>query len=110
MNAPLTWELAASGCLSGHAVSAGQHVLAAGGLSARDLAVILLLALIVAAAYLGSCVIWPYAKCLACLGSRRNPGSNSRRHGRCTVCRGTGERLRAGTRIISAWRGGRWPR
>jgi hypothetical protein len=106
----VTWELAASSQLGGLGVSAGQHLLAVGGLPARDLGGLLLLALIAAAVYLGSCRIWPYARCLACLGSRRNPGSSKRRHGRCKVCRGTGERLRVGTRIIRSWTGGRWPR
>ncbi len=106
----MTWELAASGPIMAAGVSAGQHVLAAGDLSARDLGGLLLLALIAAAVYLLSCRIWPYARCLACLGSRRNPGSSSRRHGRCKVCRGSGERLRVGTRLLRAWSGGRWPR
>ncbi|MGO8957210.1 MAG: hypothetical protein ACLQFR_07565 [Streptosporangiaceae bacterium] len=106
----MTWELAAADPLGALSISAGRHVLATGGLSARVIGGLLLLALILAAVYLGSCLIWPYAKCTACLGSRRNPGSNRRRHGRCKACRGTGERLGLGTRIIGAWRGGRWPK
>ena len=107
----MTRELAANGCLSVLSVSAGQHVLAADGMPARDLAGLLLLAVIAVAAYLGSCLVWPYGPCLACIGRRgRNPGSSNRRHGRCRVCRGSGERPRAGTRLIRAWRGGRWPR
>jgi hypothetical protein len=106
----VTWELASSDQTRSVLRIAGQHVLAAGGLPARDLGGLMLMALVLAAVYLGSCLIWPYGLCLACLGSRRNPGSSRKRHGRCKVCRGTGERLRAGTRIIRAWRGGRWPR
>jgi hypothetical protein len=108
----VTWHLAASSRFSRASVSAGQHVLAAGGLPARDLGGLLLLALIAAAVYLASCIPWPYGPCLACRANpRRNPGSTSKRHGRCRVCRGTGERLRVGTRILraSGYRGGRWP-
>jgi hypothetical protein len=108
----VTRQLAASGQIRALGVSAGQHLLAGGQLSARDLGGLLLLAVIAAAVYLGSCRVWPYGPCLACRGRpRRNHGSTGRRHGRCRVCRGTGERLRVGTRIIrsSGYRGGRWP-
>ncbi len=110
MNGPLTWDLAARAATPADRVSAGQHVLAAAGLAARDVAGLLAIGLVVIVAYLASCRIWPYARCLACLGSRRNPGSNSKRHGRCRACRGTGERLRIGTRLIRAWTNGRWPK
>ena len=77
----------------------------------KDVAVLLLVAVLAAGVYLGSCLIWPYARCLACLGRKgRNPGSNKKRHGRCPACKGAGERLRIGTRLIRAYRGGRWPR
>jgi hypothetical protein len=79
----------------------------------KELAGFLLLVLIAGGLYLLSCRIWPYGPCLACrVDPRRNPGSNSRRHGRCRVCRGTGERLRFGTRLIraSGYKGGRWPK
>jgi hypothetical protein len=86
-------------------------IVASGGLSGRDVAALLVLAVVVVAAYCGSCLIWPYARCLACIGrSKKNRGSTSKRWGRCPRCGGTGERLRSGTRIIRAWRGGRWPR
>lgn len=93
------------------ALSAGQHAAAAGGPSARTIGLGLLAALIVAAVYLCSCLIWPYGPCLACLTRpRRNHGSNSRRWGRCRACKGTGERLRVGARVLRRWSGGRWPR
>jgi hypothetical protein len=80
-------------------------------LGARPLAGILLLVLIAAAVYLGSCIPWPYGPCLSCRAHpRRNHGSTGRRHGRCRVCKGTGERLRAGTRLLLAWTGGRVPK
>lgn len=107
----MTWELAARSALRGIAAIAGLRILAAGGLSPRDIAGLLLLAVIAAGVYLLGCLVWPYGPCLACrLNRGRNFGSNSRRHGRCRVCRGTGERLRFGTRLIRAWTGGRWPR
>lgn len=107
----MTWELAPSSHLSACAAAAGQHVLAAAGPSARTIGLGLLAALVLAVLYLASCRIWPYGPCLACIGrSRRNIGSNARRWGRCRVCKGTGERLRFGTRILRRWTGGRWPR
>jgi hypothetical protein len=107
----VTWELAASGGLMHRAALAGQHVLAASGYTARDLGATLAILLACAAVYLGSCLIWEYAPCLACRGRRgRSPGSNRRRHGRCKVCKGTGERLRVGTRILLAVTDGRLPK
>jgi hypothetical protein len=92
-------------------VSAGQYAAGHAGLSARDIAAVLGLALIALAVYLASCIPWPYGPCVACRPHpRRNPGSSSRRHGRCVVCKGTGERLRAGTRILLAATDGRVPR
>ena len=44
----------------------------------------------------------PYARCFACRGGDRgrNPGSTERVWGRCLVCKGSGERLRAGARWV----------
>lgn len=107
----MTSVLAASTGLAAVAASAGQHVLAVGSLTARDLGAGILAAIAAAVLYLASCLIWPYGPCVASVGHRgRNWGSNSRRHGRCRVCKGTGERLRAGTRIIRSWRGKGWPK
>jgi hypothetical protein len=107
----MTWELAPSTVMAAAGVSAGNHVLAAAGPSARTVGLGLLAALILAGLYLASCRIWPYGPCLACIGrARRNIGSSSRRWGRCRVCKGTGERLRLGTRLLRRWSGGRWPR
>jgi len=107
----VTWELASSSPVRAAVTIADQHVLAAGGLSARTLGGLLLLALVAVAVYLLTCVPWPYGPCLACRAHpRRNPGSNSRRHGRCKVCRGSGERLRIGTRLLLAWSNGRVPK
>jgi hypothetical protein len=107
----MTWELAASSLHHVIIVSAGRHPLAVTGYTARGLAATLAIVLACAAVYLGSCIPWPYGPCLACRAQpRRNPGSNGRRHGRCRVCKGTGERLRAGTRILLAATNGRVPR
>jgi hypothetical protein len=107
----VTWDLAASGRVAAAARIAGQYAAAHASLSARDVAAVLGLALIAFAVYVASCIPWPYGPCLACRGNRgRSPGSNSRRHGRCRVCKGTGERLRAGTRLLPAWTNGRVPK
>jgi hypothetical protein len=107
----MTWDLAASGVLRAVRVSAGSTTVAGLHLTARFWALVLVLVLVVAAVYLASCVPWPYGPCLACRARKgRNPGSTSRRHGRCLVCKGTGERLRVGTRLLLAWTNGRVPK
>ena len=51
--------------------------------------------------YLMGAVIWPHGPCLSCIGHRgRNRGSNGRRWGRCKRCKGSGERLRWGYRLL----------
>ena len=106
----MTWDLAASSRLAAAGLIAGHYTAGQLHMSARVSALALLGLLIAAGLYLLGCLVWPYGKCLACLGSRRNPGSNSRRHGRCKLCRGSGERLRVGTRLLLAWTGGKHPR
>jgi len=104
----VTWDLAASADLPARVFFAGTG--ASGGLhlAASDLALLIVGGLVAFGLYLASCRIWPYGPCLACRGRRgRNPGSTGRRHGRCPMCKGTGERLRVGTRILVActsWR------
>jgi hypothetical protein len=108
----VTWELASSGPLHAWAVSAETYALGGVHLGARAWALVLVAALIGCCLYLLGCRIWPYGPCFACrVHPRRNHGSNKRRHGRCKVCRGTGERLRIGTRLLRAagYKGGRWP-
>jgi hypothetical protein len=107
----VTWDLAASGLHRAVVVSAGD--LAAGGLhlAARSWGLVLLAGLGAFGLYMLGCLVWEYGPCLACRSNpRRNPGSTARRHGRCKVCRGTGERLRVGTRIWLAVTNGRLPR
>lgn len=107
--------------VSGLRVSAGQGVLAAGlpSLPFRSWTEVFLVALLVFLVYLAGCCVWPYGACLSCAigdisskrgGRGRNMGSSSKRHGRCRVCRGSGERLRVGTRILGAWSNKRLPR
>jgi hypothetical protein len=55
----VAWHAAGLRGSAGRAGAAVTRVLAAGGLSGRDLSGLLLLALIAAAVYLGSCRIWP---------------------------------------------------
>jgi hypothetical protein len=61
------------------------------------LAVIGLIAL---AGWAVSLYLWPFAPCGKCLGSGRNPGSNSKRHGQCRRCKGAGRRIRFGARTV----------
>ena len=49
-------------------------------------------------------VLWPFTACPWCKGRGRNPGSNSRRHGRCWRCKGRGERMRFGARAVARLR------
>ena len=108
----MTWELAAGVHLPAWTVSAGTYAPGGVHLGARAWALVLLAAVIGCVLYLAACRIWPYGPCLACRSHpRRNRGSNKRRHGRCKVCKGTGERLRLGTRVLRAagYKGGRWP-
>jgi len=112
MNGPVTWDLAAAGPITRLAVSAAQHAGTASGLPAGDIAALSAAGLLITGSYLLSCVPWPFGPCLACRWRPRyNPGSNGRRHGRCRICRGTGERIRFGTRLLMAvgYHGRRWP-
>jgi hypothetical protein len=45
--------------------------------------------------------IFPFGPCRACRGRRgRNAGSTAKAWGRCRVCKGTGERIRVGRRLL----------
>ena len=72
-----------------------------GGLSAGQWTAVLGVAAVLFALYLIGCSIWPYGPCAACIGHRgKNRGSTGRRWGRCKRCKGSGERLRWGYRLI----------
>lgn len=67
-----------------------------------DGALLLLLAAAAAAAlYLAHCRWWPYAPCVRCdgAGKLRSPSGRSWRS--CPRCKGTGKRLRIGTRFLN---------
>ena len=51
--------------------------------------------------YLIGTATWPYGPCLSCITHRgKNRGSTGRRWGRCKRCKGSGERLRWGYRLL----------
>lgn len=59
---------------------------------------------VAAGVYLLACWIWPFAACHRCegLGRFRSPSGKAWR--RCRRCKGTGERLRVGHRVVNALR------
>ena len=72
-----------------------------GGLSAGQWTVVIGVAAVLFAGYLIGCSIWPYGPCLSCIAHRgRSRGSTGRRWGRCKRCRGSGERIRWGHRLL----------
>jgi hypothetical protein len=78
-----------------------------GGLSAGQWTVVIGAAAVAFALYLIGCTIWPYGPCLSCIAHRgQSRGSNSRRWGRCKRCKGSGERIRWGYRLLQNIRHG----
>jgi hypothetical protein len=72
-----------------------------GGLSAGQRTAVIGVAVVVLALYLIGSTIWPYGHCLSCISHRgRNRGSTGRRWGRCKRCKGSGERIRWGYRLL----------
>ncbi|HET9969818.1 MAG TPA: hypothetical protein VFQ68_16405 [Streptosporangiaceae bacterium] len=69
------------------------------------MAAVLVVALVLGAAYVVSLKIWPETYCRRCEGGGRNAGSNRKRFGRCRACGGSGRKPRLGTRMITR-RGG----
>lgn len=65
----------------------------------RDLEVAAL-AIVGALAYAGSLWMWPFRPCRRCGGSGTNMGSNRRRHGNCSRCKGTRRVVRLGARPV----------
>jgi hypothetical protein len=113
----VTWELASSGLRAlianpQHAArlpaSAAASANAAGGLSAAQWLAVFGVALAALVVYLVCAAIWPYGPCFGCVGHPgKKAGSNSRRWGRCRRCKGSGERIRWGYRVVQSMRGGR---
>lgn len=58
------------------------------------------LGLIIVGGWAGSLYLWPFAKCLRCKGTGRNPGSSGKRWGQCRRCRGASYRRRIGAKTI----------
>jgi len=106
----VTWDAAGSGP-AGHmpvtvrigtlrGVSAASAS-GSGGLSAGHLIAVLAIGAVVLALYLIGCSIWPYGPCAACIAHRgKSRGSTGRRWGRCKRCKGSGERIRWGYRLL----------
>lgn len=89
---------------AGRSAIAAASASAVPGLSAIQWLAVFGLAL---AVYLICAAIWPYGPCLGCAGHRgRNSGSNPRRWGRCKRCKGSGERIRWGYKVVQALKGG----
>lgn len=60
------------------------------------------LALVVAApAYAVACVLWPFTACSRCGGSGRRRSPSGKNYGRCRKCKGKGERIRLGRRVMN---------
>ncbi|MFI5730336.1 hypothetical protein ACIA49_09475 [Kribbella sp. NPDC051587] len=53
------------------------------------------------AAYLLSCRIWPYANCTRCSGSGKSRSLSGKAFRNCPRCTGTGRRERAGTKYLN---------
>jgi len=67
---------------------------------AADPITVILLIIAAAAGYAVSLYFWPWRNCPRCHGTRVNPGSTRRRHGRCTRCSGTGRTRRIGATAV----------
>lgn len=88
---------------SGLAPSSLPAVDAAGHAPGGGFGALALLALALAAGYLAACAVWPFTRCRnpRCEGGKvRSPSGRSWR--RCTWCKGSGMRLRAGRRVFNA--------
>lgn len=64
---------------------------------------VLLLLLIVLAAWGGSLYLWPFRPCLRCGGTGLNKGSTGKRFGFCRACGGSKRRQRFGSRTLHRW-------
>jgi DnaJ-class molecular chaperone len=71
----------------------------------HQLALLALIAAVFTAAYYVSVRRHPYRPCRPCGGKGRNPGSTSKRFGRCGYCGGSGRKLRLGAWLLERRRG-----
>ncbi|TKK74640.1 hypothetical protein FDA38_35250 [Kribbella jiaozuonensis] len=53
------------------------------------------------AAYLATCRIWPYANCGRCNGSGKSRSPSRKAFRNCKRCKGTGRRERTGTKFLN---------
>lgn len=53
------------------------------------------------AAYLASCRIWPYAACGRCNGSGKSKSPSRKAFRNCPRCKGTSRRERTGTKFLN---------
>ncbi len=53
------------------------------------------------AAYLATCRIWPYANCRRCSGSGKSRSLTRKAFRNCNRCKGSGRRDRAGTKFLN---------
>lgn len=80
--------------LAGPLGLAGHH---ARGLSPLGVAVVVAIG---AAVWFLRLWLWPFGRCRWCRGSKTNPGSTKRRYGKCPRCKGSGQRVRFGARLV----------
>ena len=67
-------------------------------------ALLLVLAVIlVPAAYMLACWVWPYAACWRCHGDGKHRSPSGKAWRTCKKCRGTGARLRIGRHLWNTW-------
>lgn len=55
---------------------------------------------LILAAYLAACRIWPYANCSRCSGSGKSRSPSGKKFRNCPRCKGTGRRKRIGRRLL----------
>lgn len=80
------------------------HLAASGGSDLAGLGVVIVAALVVAAGYAASCVLWPFAGCWHCDGTGQHRSPTGRAWRPCRRCRGTGARVRAGRQLVTVIR------
>jgi hypothetical protein len=51
--------------------------------------------------YAVACALWPFTACDRCDGSGRRRSPSGRNYGRCRKCKGRGEQLRLGRRVMN---------
>ena len=52
--------------------------------------------------YLAACRWWPFAACWSCHGDGKKRSPSGRSWRSCKRCKGTGQRLRVGRRVMNA--------